>query len=98
MHSRGLGNDAPIAVFGTRDERIRNWRIEENSVFVIKPVVMTGEWVRSVSWGGSVIGGSQPATPTEGAARTVCWGDSVVATPSGARRLGKRPRNFIEIG
>lgn len=98
MHSRGLGNDAPIAVFGTRDERIRNWRIEENSVFVIKPVVMTGAWVRSVSWGGSVIGGSQPASTTESGAKTVCWGDSVVATPSGARRLGKRPRNFIEIG
>lgn len=97
MHSRGLGNDAPIAVFGTRDQRIRNWRIEENAVFVIKPVVMTGEWVRSVSWGGSVIGGSQSASVAESGARTVCWGDSVVATPSGARRLGKRPRNFIEI-
>ncbi|MBA2284476.1 MAG: aminopeptidase P family protein [Ktedonobacteraceae bacterium] len=97
MHSRGLGNDAPIAVFGTRDERIRTWRIEENAVFVIKPVVMTREWISSVSWGGSVIGDSQNAAGESGA-KTVCWGDSVVATPSGARRLGKRPRNFIEIG
>lgn len=97
MHSRGLGNDAPIAVFGTRDERIRNWRIEENSVFVIKPVVMTREWISSVAWGGSVIGDSQN-TSGEGGAKTVCWGDSVVVTPDGARRLGKRPRNFIEIG
>jgi len=98
MHSRGLGNDAPIAVFGTRDERIRNWRIEENSVFVIKPVVMTSQWVKSVSWGDSVIGGGQSGAAQDSGAKTVCWGDSVVATPAGARRLGKRPRDFIEIG
>ena len=97
MHSRGVGNDAPIAVFGTRDERIKNWRIEENAVFVIKPVVMTREWIRSVSWGDAVIGDSQ-ATIRDSGAKTVCWGDSVVATPSGARRLGKRSRDFIEIG
>jgi Xaa-Pro dipeptidase len=97
MHSRGLGNDAPIAVFGGRDERIKNWRIEENSVFIIKPVVMTSEWIRSVSWGNTVIGGGNVSTTAYGA-RTVCWGDSVVATPSGARRLGKRPREFIEFG
>lgn len=98
MHSRGLGNDAPIAVFGGRDERIKNWRIEENAVFVIKPVVMTNAWVRSVSWGGNVIGSANAAETTGQRAMTVCWGDSVVATPNGARRLGKRSRAFLEIG
>ena len=96
MHSRGLGNDAPIAVFGGQDERINTWRIEEKSVFIIKPVVMTKEWIKSVSWGNSFIGGNGSAT--SGGAKAVCWGDTVVATPSGAQRLGKRPREFIEIG
>ena len=52
----------------------RNWAIAENSVFMVKPVIMT-----------------------EGRAKSVVWGDSVVATPSGARRLGKRPPALIEI-
>lgn len=95
LQSRGLGNDAPIAVFGGQDERINTWRIEEHCVFVIKPVVVTNEWVRSVSWGHRFIGGGNAAGH---GARTVCWGDSVVATPSGAQRLGKRPREFLQIG
>ncbi len=97
LHSRGLGNDAPIAVFGAHDERIKNWRIEEKSVFMIKPVVMTDEWRRAISWGSAVSDGGKVSTPARGA-RMVCWGDSVVATLSGAQRLGKRPREFLQLG
>jgi len=97
LQSRGLGNDAPIAVFGGQDERVNTWRIEENCVFVIKPVVMTDEWIRSVSWGKHIIGSGNGNTTGHGA-KTVCWGDTVVATPSGAQRLGKRPREFLQMG
>jgi Xaa-Pro aminopeptidase len=72
MHGRGLGDDAPMFIFSS--EEMRNWVIAENSVFMLKPVIMT-----------------------EGRAKSVVWGDSVVATPSGARRLGKRPPAIIQI-
>lgn len=91
LQSRGLGNDAPIAVFGGQDARINNWRIEEHCVFVIKPVLMTNEWIESLSWANG------NGRTTHSGAKAVCWGDTVVATPSGAQRLGKRPRAFIEI-
>ncbi len=72
MHGRGLGDDAPMFIFS--DEEMRDWAIEANSVFMVKPVIMT-----------------------EGRTRYVVWGDSVVATPAGARRLGTRPPEIIEI-
>jgi Xaa-Pro dipeptidase len=72
MHGRGLGDDAPMFIFSS--EKMRNWAIAENAVFMVKPVIMT-----------------------EGRAKSVVWGDSVVATPNGARRLGKRPPAIIEI-
>lgn len=55
MHSRGLGDDAPVIVFGTRDPRILNWPIEENNSFIIKPVVWIGEWEQFVCWGDQVV-------------------------------------------
>lgn len=39
MHGRGLGDDSPLAVYGVRNETMANWMIEENSAFIIKPVV-----------------------------------------------------------
>jgi hypothetical protein len=72
MHGRGLGDDAPMFIFS--DEEMRNWAIEENAVFMVKPVIMT-----------------------EGRAKYVVWGDSVVATKTGARRLGTRPPEIIEL-
>jgi Xaa-Pro dipeptidase len=72
MHGRGLGDDAPMFIFS--DEAMRDWVVEANAVFMVKPVIMT-----------------------EGRARNVVWGDSVVATPTGARRLGTRPPAIIEI-
>lgn len=72
MHSRGLGFDAPVLVGHPRDERTRNWLIEENSVFVIKPQVTSLDGMRKMM-----------------------WGDTVVATPTGARRLGTRPSPLL---
>ncbi|MGI9147902.1 MAG: M24 family metallopeptidase, partial [Chloroflexota bacterium] len=37
MHGKGLGDDAPIAIYGTRDRRMADWPIETNACFVIKP-------------------------------------------------------------
>ena len=75
MHGKGLGDDAPIAIRGTRDERMRSWPIEANSAFMVKPFVQ----------------------PREGAPPFVYRGDTVVATPQGARRLGKRPAEILQI-
>lgn len=63
IHSRGLGVDMPVLVFRPRDERTRDWPIEENSVFVVKPRVTTPDGVRNVVWGDTVV-----ATP-DGARR-----------------------------
>jgi Xaa-Pro aminopeptidase len=68
MHGKGLGDDAPIAIYGTRDERMANWPIELNSCFVIKPMVMRGDREQFVYWGDTVVAtvdgarrlGSQP--------------------------------------
>jgi Xaa-Pro aminopeptidase len=68
MHGKGLGDDAPIAIYGTRDERMANWPIEINSCFVIKPMVMRGDREQFVYWGDTVVAtadgarrlGSQP--------------------------------------
>jgi Xaa-Pro aminopeptidase len=53
VHSRGLGLDAPVLVLRARDDRTRDWVVEENAVFVVKPRV-TGPEARMVMWGDSV--------------------------------------------
>jgi Xaa-Pro aminopeptidase len=63
MHGKGLGDDAPIAIYGTRDKRMSDWLIENNACFVIKPMVMRGEREQFVYWGDTVV-----ATP-DGARR-----------------------------
>jgi Xaa-Pro aminopeptidase len=55
MHGKGLGDDAPIAIYGTRDERMADWPIEINACFVIKPMVMRGEREQFVYWGDTVV-------------------------------------------
>jgi Xaa-Pro aminopeptidase len=75
MHGRGLGDDAPIAIYGTRDRTMSDWVVQANSTFMIKPIVMRGE-----------------------RERYIYWGDTVVATPGGARRLGRQPPRIMEIG
>jgi len=62
MHSRGLGDDAPIAVYSVRDETMANWVMQENSVFIVKPVVWTKDHSKKVYWGDTVVctpGGAQ---------------------------------------
>ena len=63
MHGKGLGDDAPIAIYGARDERMSSWPIESNACFVIKPMAMRGEKEQFVYWGDTVV-----ATP-DGARR-----------------------------
>jgi Xaa-Pro aminopeptidase len=68
MHGKGLGDDAPIAIYGTRDQRMSEWPIQINACFVIKPMVMRGEREQFVYWGDTVVAtangarrlGSQP--------------------------------------
>jgi Xaa-Pro aminopeptidase len=74
LHGMGLGDDSPLCVYQPRDEIMRDWVVEPNSVFIIKPVI----------------------TDRDGG-RRVYWGDSVVATDAGARRLGTRKPEIIEI-
>jgi Xaa-Pro aminopeptidase len=74
MHGKGLGDDAPIAIYGTRDKRMSEWPIKLNSCFVIKPMVMRGE-----------------------KEQFVYWGDTVVATATGARRLGSQTVGLMRI-
>lgn len=40
-HGRGLGDDLPTAIYGSQDERMKQWRIEENCALIVKPIVMT---------------------------------------------------------
>lgn len=74
MHGRGLGDDSPIAVYGVRDATMGGWVMEENSAFIVKPVVWNKD--RSLK---------------------LYWGDTVICTPAGAKRLGKRAPEVIEI-
>jgi Xaa-Pro dipeptidase len=55
MHGKGLGDDAPIAIYGTRDKRMSEWPIENNACFVIKPMVMQGDKQQFVYWGDTVV-------------------------------------------
>jgi Xaa-Pro aminopeptidase len=55
MHGRGLGDDSPLAVYGVRDETMANWVMEENSAFVIKPVVWNKDHSLKVYWGDVVV-------------------------------------------
>ena len=55
MHSRGLGDDSPIAIYTTRDDTMKNWPIEENSTFILKPEVRTRDNAKHVYWGDTVV-------------------------------------------
>jgi hypothetical protein len=55
LHGRGLGDDSPIAIYGARDERMSEWVIQENSTFMIKPMVMRGQRERYIYWGDTVV-------------------------------------------
>ncbi|HLY30053.1 MAG TPA: hypothetical protein VKQ36_03440, partial [Ktedonobacterales bacterium] len=58
MHGRGLGDDAPMVIFGTNEPKVTEWPLEENNVFVIKPLLWKGkqqQWQQWVCWGDSVV-------------------------------------------
>ncbi len=55
MHARGLGDDSPMAVYGTRDQLMRDWAIEENSTFIVKPMVRTPDNAKRIYWGDTVV-------------------------------------------
>ena len=74
MHSRGLGDDSPIAIYTARDDLMKDWQIEENSAFILKPEIRTRD-----------------------GAKHVYWGDMVVATRDGAKPMGTRKPELIEI-
>jgi Xaa-Pro aminopeptidase len=54
FHGRGLGDDAPVSVRSTRDEHAR-WRLEENTVFILKPTVATADGNKRLYWGDCVV-------------------------------------------
>jgi Xaa-Pro aminopeptidase len=54
FHGRGLGDDAPVSARSTRDEHAR-WRLEENTVFVLKPTVATPDGNKRLYWGDCVV-------------------------------------------
>jgi Xaa-Pro aminopeptidase len=84
MHGRGLGDDAPLAVYGVRDETMANWVMEESSAFIIKPVVWNKDRSLRVCWGDTVVCtsvgaqrlGKRPATIIE----TEKFSDEFIAT------------------
>jgi Xaa-Pro dipeptidase len=55
MHARGLGDDSPICVYAPRNETMRTWKIENNSTFIIKPVIASRDKTRSLYWGDTVV-------------------------------------------
>ena len=55
MHCRGLGDDSPMAVYAPRDAIMRDWVIEENATFIVKPIVATPDSSKRVYWGDTVV-------------------------------------------
>jgi Xaa-Pro dipeptidase len=55
MHARGLGDDSPIAIYFARDVSMRDWPIEENATFIVKPVVRTPDETKRLYWGDTVV-------------------------------------------
>jgi hypothetical protein len=55
MHARGLGDDSPLSVYAPRDAIMRDWVIEENATFIVKPIVATPDSSKRVYWGDTVV-------------------------------------------
>lgn len=55
VHGRGQGMDGPVLVYEARDDRVKNWRIVENSSFMVKPVVFLPDGSQTILWGDSVV-------------------------------------------
>lgn len=62
MHCRGLGDDAPMALFGnTRNDTMGDWPIEVNSTFIVKPMIRTRDRQQYIYWGDTVAAGENGA-------------------------------------
>jgi Xaa-Pro dipeptidase len=55
MHSRGLGDDSPIAIYRPRDDIMGGWVLKENSAFIVKPLVQKKGSTKRVHWGDTVV-------------------------------------------
>lgn len=55
MHGRGLGDDSPIVIYAARDSTMKDWQIEENSTFILKPEIRTRDGAKHVYWGDMVV-------------------------------------------
>ncbi|MBV9898896.1 MAG: hypothetical protein JO020_32475, partial [Chloroflexi bacterium] len=55
IHSRGLGNDAPMVIFNSRDRRQLDWPISENATFILKPMVRNPAGQNPTCWGDTVV-------------------------------------------
>ncbi|MGC2971935.1 M24 family metallopeptidase [Paraburkholderia aspalathi] len=55
IHARGLGDDSPICIYAPRDQVMANWRLQENSVFIVKPQVSNRDRSKRIYWGDTVV-------------------------------------------
>ncbi|HWK63253.1 MAG TPA: M24 family metallopeptidase [Eoetvoesiella sp.] len=55
IHARGLGDDSPICIYAPRDNVMANWRLEENSVFIVKPQISNKDRSKRIYWGDTVV-------------------------------------------
>lgn len=55
IHARGLGDDAPMAVFEVRSAVMGEWVLEANSTFIIKPLIRKRGTTKRVYWGDTVV-------------------------------------------
>lgn len=81
LHGRGLGNDGPLLVPSGPHDFARDFTIEENTVFILKPFAQPRDIPIS-------------AQQVFARAYDVTWGDTIVIRPEGAKRLGTRAREL----
>lgn len=54
MHARGLGDDSPICIHSPRDDLMKNWVLEENATFIVKPMIRTPDDTKRIYWGDTI--------------------------------------------
>jgi Xaa-Pro dipeptidase len=62
MNGRGLGDDPPLILPGSNDRRMMDWNIQDNEVFIIKPLI-SHPYGTQVQWGGVVAATAAGARP-----------------------------------
>lgn len=61
MHGRGLGDDAPINIHKPRDATMRDWQVEADATFIVKPMIQTHDGNKRLYWGDTVVIGERGA-------------------------------------